>query len=68
MEESAHVEFDVTLHSGDMFYLLRLDAPPNRIAPPYRYRDADEGHDQIQFHTSHCNIENFPTVERWVYV
>ena len=60
--KEVNVEFDVKLHAGDMYYMIRPMDPPMSITPPYRYIDAHHG--EVECATSFCNIENYPAVNR----
>eukprot|EP00238_Polyblepharides_amylifera_P013736 CAMPEP_0196598392 /NCGR_PEP_ID=MMETSP1081-20130531/94295_1 /TAXON_ID=36882 /ORGANISM="Pyramimonas amylifera, Strain CCMP720" /LENGTH=1715 /DNA_ID=CAMNT_0041924083 /DNA_START=22 /DNA_END=5170 /DNA_ORIENTATION=- len=63
---STSVEFDVDLHEGSMYYLLRVEDAPTRLSPPYRYADSSATSSQeTLFHTSFCYTRNYPSVHKY---
>ena len=60
LHESAHhvsLAFDIELHSGDLFYMLRPSDPPIRLVPPFRFAKLN-GTDLQHFKACSQDIES----------
>ena len=55
----ASLAFDVELHSGDFYYMLRPSTPPIRLVPPYRFAKLNATEGQHTFRACQLDIEHF---------